>query len=62
MVRNQDLSDSIDWGATTWEGSRRRQLECWATLSLDQILDAQEEMADLSGELASNPARTPPVL
>lgn len=42
----------IDWRATTWEGSRREQLERWASMSLDEILQAQEEMADLSEDLS----------
>lgn len=46
--------DPIDWEATTWEGSRRRQIEYWAQLSLDEIFDAQEEMGDLVHELAGD--------
>ncbi|NUN48375.1 MAG: hypothetical protein HUU15_06050 [Candidatus Brocadiae bacterium] len=48
---------AIDWSATTWEGARKRQLERWATLTLDEILDAQEMMADLARELAPKPPR-----
>ena len=46
--------DAIDWEATTWDGSRRRQIEHWAGLSLDEIFEAQEEMADLAQQLASD--------
>ncbi len=45
-------SESIDWSRTTWEGSRRDQLDRWASLSFDEILDAQEEMAELTADLA----------
>jgi len=44
--------DAIDWQLTTWEGSRRAQIERWATMSLDRILEAQEEMAEVSRDLA----------
>ena len=62
-----DNPDAIDWSLTTWEGNRRLQMQRWASLSLDQILEAQEAMADLCRELAgprpqraeSKPAPTP---
>jgi|GEM_PF-3130505 len=41
--------DEIDWSLTTWEGSRREQLRRWSQLTMDAILQAQEEMADLAG-------------
>lgn len=44
-------SDRIDWSVTTWEGSRREQIQRWSRMSLDEILDAQEEMAELAAEL-----------
>lgn len=44
--------DRIDWSLTTWEGNRRAQMEQWASMSLDDILKAQEEMAELSADLA----------
>jgi len=47
-----DNSDAIDWGLTTWEGNRRLQMRRWASLSLDQILEWQEAMAELCRELA----------
>jgi hypothetical protein len=43
--------DDIDWQLTTWEGSRRAQIEQWASMSLDRILEAQEEMAAISRDL-----------
>lgn len=51
-----DHSDAIDWGLTTWEGNRRLQVQRWASLSLDQILEWQEAMAELCRELAGTPA------
>lgn len=44
--------DGIDWSLTTWDGSRREQLRRWAELSLEEILRAQEEMADLNRRFA----------
>ena len=49
--------DGFDWSLTTWEGNRRAQLELWATMSLDRILEAQEEMADLCERLARQAGR-----
>jgi hypothetical protein len=49
---NEPGADGIDWSLTTWEGSRREQLRRWAELSFDEILAAQEEMADLARRLA----------
>jgi hypothetical protein len=43
--------DDVDWTLTTWEGSRRAQIERWASMPLDRILEAQEEMAALSRDL-----------
>ena len=40
--------DGINWSLTTWEGSRREQLRRWSQLTFDEILEAQEEMADLA--------------
>ena len=51
MTKN-DPVDSFDWSLTTWEGSRREQLRRWAQLTLEEIVYAQEEMADLSERLA----------
>ena len=48
---------AVDWEKTTWQGSRRSQLEHWARLSLDEIFAAQEEMAALARELAGDGAR-----
>ncbi len=48
--------DRIDWSLTTWDGSRRAQIEQWALMSLDRILEAQEEMAEWSVNLARQAA------
>jgi hypothetical protein len=38
----------IDWSLTTWEGSRREQTRRWRELSWDEIIAAQEEMAEIA--------------
>lgn len=53
MVEEMDRA-RIDWSRTTWEGSRREQIERWTKLTFDEILDAQEEMAELAWELAGS--------
>lgn len=46
----------IDWSLTTWEGSRREQIRRWRELSWDEIIAAQEEMAEIAATGAfSNP-------
>lgn len=47
-----DPPDSFDWGLATCEGSRREQLRRWAQLTLEEIVQAQEEMPELSERLA----------
>ncbi len=44
-------AEPIDWNLTTWEGSRREQIRRWSMLTMDEILAAQEEMAELADEL-----------
>lgn len=60
MPKNDPL-ESFDWSLTTWEGSRREQLRQWAKLTLEEIVRAQEEMAELNERLsrAPRPARKP---
>jgi hypothetical protein len=36
-----------------------RQLESWAKLTLDEILDAQEQMAELARDIAEAPVIRP---
>jgi hypothetical protein len=51
-VTERDRFDDIDWSLTTWEGNRRAQMELWARMSLDEILEAQEAMAALTEDFA----------
>ena len=53
-----DYLESFDWSLTTWEGSRREQLRQWAKLSVEEIVRAQEEMAELNERLAGAPRQT----
>ncbi len=55
MVDERNI-DQIDWSVTTWEGSRLEQIVRRSKISLDEILNAQEEMADISAELAEQSA------
>ena len=57
MTKNDPL-DSFDWSLTTWEGSRREQLRRWAQLTLEQIVQAQEEMAELNQAFADTRRQT----
>ena len=59
MPEEPDKPDDIDWSLTTWEGSRREQLRRWSELTFDEILEAQEEMAELAENLADSPLREP---
>ncbi len=52
MPGSAPKTDAIDWSLTTWEGSRREQLRRWAELSLEEIIQAQEEMRELSERFA----------
>ena len=47
----------IDWSLTTWEGSRAEQLRRWRKMSFDEILAAQEAMAELVKRDAKRGAR-----
>lgn len=51
MGRNKRHDPESDWEAGTWEGARREAMRRWAELPLEQILIAQEEMADLAEAL-----------
>ena len=52
-----DASESIDWTLTTWEGSRREQIRRWSELTMDEILEAQEEMEEMAEKLSPHPAQ-----
>ena len=57
MEKNDPLA-SFDWNLTTWEGSRREQLRRWAQLTLEEIILAQEEMAELNERSADRRAQS----
>ena len=44
--------ETIDWALTTWEGARREQVRRWSSLTLEEIVRAQEEMQDLADQLS----------
>lgn len=48
------------WNQATWEGATREQLRRWSRLSLEEIVAAQEEMAELSLQLSPAPGKEPP--
>jgi len=52
MPGTEPDTDAIDWSLTTWDGSRREQLQRWAALSLEEIILAQEEMRELPERFA----------
>lgn len=61
MPGNASETDAIDWSLTTWEGSRREQLRRWAELSLREIIQAQEDMGELSERFAqTRNSKAPP--
>jgi hypothetical protein len=53
MANRARKMSANDWEKTTWEGQRLYQIKRWAKLSLDEILEAQEEMADLANEISA---------
>ena len=59
MAAPEPGPDGIDWSLTTWEGSRREQLRRWAALSFEEIIRAQEEMAELAERFAASRGREP---
>ncbi len=52
MPDNAPDSENIDWSLTTWEGARREQLRHWSLLSLEEMIRAQEDMAEIAGRFA----------
>ena len=46
--------EDIDWSLTTWEGSRRHQLRHWASLPLETIVTALEDMEELNRLFSDN--------
>jgi len=51
-ARSDEGGAAMDWSLTTRERARREQLQRWSELSLEEILRAQEEMAELARRLA----------
>jgi len=54
---DQKPEPEIDWSLTTWEGSRREQTRRWQELSWDEIVAAQEEMAEIAEMMNGNATR-----
>lgn len=52
MTTKLKCDQDIDWDVTTWEGARREQLRRWSRLTLEQIVAAQEEMAEVAAQLS----------
>ena len=52
-MNESEKKDDIDWSLTTWEGSRREQIQRWSKLTLREILLAQEEMQKLAEQFNS---------
>jgi hypothetical protein len=52
----EEFPDGIDWSLTTFEGARREQMRRWRQLRWDEIIAAQEEMAELA-EIMRKPAK-----
>jgi hypothetical protein len=54
-----DLPEAQGWESATWKGARREQMRRWAALPLEEIVAAQEEMAELAERLANTPPKRP---
>ena len=52
MPEDRECPVDVDWTLTTWEGARREQMRRWAALPLERIIEALEEMGDLTDRLA----------
>ena len=53
MTKLPEELERFDWSVTTWEGSRREQMRRWASLPLERVIAAIEEMEDLSSAFQS---------
>ena len=47
-MKTDNSKPEIDWSLTTWEGSQRESLRRWASLPLEQVILALEEMQELN--------------
>lgn len=59
FFRPVDIPAARGWESATWEGARREQMRRWAALPLEEILAAQEEMAELAEKLATTSPTDP---
>ena len=59
MPENKPRTEDFDWRSTSFEGSRREQLRRWAQLPLEDMLQAIEEMEDVSRQLGTMPPDAP---
>jgi len=59
MTADKDNGNALEWGRATREGATREQLRRWSRLTLEEIIAAQEEMAELSQRLNPAPAKQP---
>ncbi len=59
-MKTDNRKSEIDWSLTTWEGSRRETLKRWASLPLEQVIHALEEMQELNSmfEQANKPLKS----
>ena len=57
MKKDERSGPDRAWESATWDGARREQLRRWAALPLEEIVAAQEEMAELAEMLATTPAK-----
>lgn len=48
MSSKSEKEVGIDWSLATWEGARREAMRRWAELPLENIIAAQEEMAEIA--------------
>lgn len=53
-MKKTNQEKNIDWSLTTWEGAQKEKLRHWSSLSLREILLAQEEMQKISDQLHEN--------
>lgn len=47
MTHFPEELEHFDWSRTTFAGARREQMRWWASLTVEEMLDAIEAMGDL---------------
>lgn len=63
MNSESENKPDVDWSLATWEGARREAMRRWSELPLENIIAAQEEMAEIAELFSSAPeagTRVPP--